>query len=112
MDSRSESYMKQKLPEVKSSSRSNFGQLASLHGSEMFIDTSIVKNLAPSGATCMVLRRKTLRSYGALVSREGSQAINIPPRTGRSSQRESRCSSNLNSRNFIWYALTLLFALG
>jgi hypothetical protein len=60
----------------------------------------------------MVLRAKPLRSYGTLGSREGSQAINIPPRTGRSSQRESRCSSKLNLRSFISYAVTLLFALG
>ncbi len=60
----------------------------------------------------MVLLAKTLRSYGALVSRKDSQAINIPPQMGRSSQRESHCSAKLNSCKFISYAVTLLFAFG
>jgi hypothetical protein len=49
----------------------------------MFIGASVVKNLAPSGATCAVVLAQKVALLRSADSRRGVEAKNVPPLTGR-----------------------------
>ena len=63
----------------------------------MFIGAFVVKNLAPSGATCAVVLAQNVALLRSADSSQGAEAINIPLLTGQGS-RDFCCTSKLTLR--------------